>query len=469
MLDLRRGFWCAHSRAHTMIRRLALSLCLAFWIAPAWGAAAVWDNADGYFTLSGSDLIATRDQAPTNTYRTIKTTTSRRGGKLYWEIVVGGYADNQWMAGIVNENGSMAARLGVETVGNQDTLGAGHSTGGGFDGYVYFNDAPTADIWTPTAPVDGDVIGFAVDATNGLLWINKNDGAWNEASAGTQDPATGQGGFPISGLTTGKIFIAVCGQDNGTAQVFTLRASAASLSYTPPSGFTVWDDAVDPQQAYVVGIASGFGSADSITTNTMTTTEARNRVIVFTYSHDVTVTDVTSSCCPGGFTLRKSVGGNATEWWGFAPTPMVGVDFTATLSASGDASVIAVAVHGAFSQALPFFDAEATLPISAGPTSGTGCSLLITTANTNDLMFYACGTKGPLANVVQPTGWNTLANTNYGNSLLLVAARLTGAVQTNLAVNPATSDDHENISIGDAVNGLSGGGIIPTAPMTLHR
>lgn len=453
-----------------MIRRLLLATCLALPPLAAWAAPAVWDNSNGYFTLSGSDLVATRDVAPANTYRTIRSTTSHRGAKTYHEIVVGGYADNQWMAGIVNNSAGLANRLGVEAIGNQDSFGAGFATSAGMDGYFYFNGTQTADQWTLVAPVNGDVIGFAFDGMNGLGWVNKNNGAWNEGMGGTQDPATGQGGFLVSGLTTIPFYIAFCGQNNGTAQVGTLRASAVSLSYTPPSSFTVWDDAVDPPSASVIAIANGFGSAASITTNTITTTVPNSRILVFTYSHDVGVTGVSASAgVPSGFTLRKSVLGASTEWWGVAPLPLAATTVTATLSAPGDASVIAVVVNGTFTPALPYFDPEVTLPIGVGPATTTGCHLAITTDNPQDLLFYSCGAKGPLVNVVTPLGWETLVNTQYVNSMLMVAARLTGAAQTALDVNPSVSDLNDAISIGDAVNGLGGTGMIPLSPLTGFR
>jgi hypothetical protein len=454
-----------------LLQRLALALCLSLGFSPAWATPALWDNSDGHFTLSGGDLIATRDQAPTNTYLSLKSTTSHRGAKVYFEIVVGGYANSQWMAGIVNSNGSMTARLGVEAVGNQDAFGAGFDTGGALNGYFYHNGTQTADKWTTSAPVDGDVIGFAVDGMNGLIWVNKNNGAWNEASAGTQDPATGQGGFLVSGLTTIPFYIAASGLDNGTAQVFTLHASAASLAASPPSGFTVWDDAADPPAAIVDGIANGFGVGTSITTGFLTTAFPNDRIAVFTYSHDNAVTSVTaSSGVPGGFTLRKSVLGASTEWWGTAVGTLSNVTITANLSGSSDISVIAFGVHGAFSQALPFFDPEGTLPVAAGPATTTGCHLAITTDNPQDLMFYSCGAKGPLVNVVTPLGWELLVNTQYPGSMLMVAARLTGAPQTSLDINPSVSDLNDAISIGDAVNGVGGGtGIIPFSPLTGFR
>jgi len=466
-----------------VIRRLALALCLALGVSPAWGAAAVWDNSNGYFTLSGGNLIATRDTAPTSTYRTLRSTTSHRGGRLYFELVVGGYADNEWMGGIVNSNASLATYLGGDALGNQDSFGAASNIAGGYNSYFSFNSTPTTNQWV--TPANTDVIGFAVDANNGLIWVNKNNGAWNIAAGGTQDPATGQGGFLVSGLTTSPFYIAFCGADITTPQVATLHASAASLAASPPSGFTVWDDAVDPPAPIVDGVdayKSGFGSGSggSVSTSGLTTDNAGDRIIVFTYAHDVSVDPAVtavsaSSGVPGGFTLRKRqgvLGAESTEWWGFAPAPLSNSTITATLgSATGDASVVAVALRGAFNPALPYFDAEGTLPIAAGPTTGTGCHLNITTINPNDLLFYTCGTKGPLANIITPLGWETLVNTQYTNAMLLVAMRLTGAAQTALDVNPAMADNHEDTSIGDAVNGaVSGiGGIIPFSPLTGFR
>jgi hypothetical protein len=221
--------------------------------------------------------------------------------------------------------------------------------------------------------------------------------------------------------------------------------------------------------AAIDGSAQTFATATTLTP-TITTTLTNNWIGVFTYTHDVTTTSVTSACCPGGFTLRKSNLGAATEWWGFAPGVLVGVPITVTLSASGDGSAIAVAVHGTFNSALPFFDQNAGVPVTSGPTSGTGCNLLISTTNTDDLLLYACGAKGPLCSIADPAGWTGLQNTGFVNSNLAVSYLIVAAPQTNLAVNPVVADANDAIGIGDGINGsLSasrGAGVVHPSPRT---
>lgn len=81
---------------------------------------------------------------------------------------------------------------------------------------------------------NGNVLGFAVDFTNHLIWAKNitQAGLWN--ASGTANPATGIGGFT---LPSGSFLPAVSFSASTTGQA-TLNAGASSFIGAVPSGFT---------------------------------------------------------------------------------------------------------------------------------------------------------------------------------------------------------------------------------------
>ena len=232
--------------------------------------------------------------------------------------------------------------------------------------------------------------------------------------------------------------------------------------------FAGWATSVEG--APTIDFAGGTINLGTKITLNVTTTLARDTLMVILYSHDSTFTgvDADSGVVPGGFTRRSTVAGGLEVWTGFAPTAFTNVGINGYLAASAGASIAVLAFNGIYDATLPFFDANGALPVTAGPNSTTGQHVQITTTNTDNILVYACGTKGPFANIDNPTGWTSQAYTNYAEADLRVSTLIVNSAQTNLDVNPSTSDAHETVSMGDAVNGSlgpSGVGIIH-APLT---
>ncbi len=92
--------------------------------------------------------------------------------------------------------------------------------------------------------------------------------------------------------------------------------------------------------------------------------------------------------------------------------------------------------------------------MTAGPNDSTGQHVQISTTNPRSLLVYACGAKGPLVNITDPSGWIGIANTGYALSDLASWYKIVNSAQTLLDVNPSTSDAHETSSIGDGINGV---------------
>ena len=75
----------------------------------------------------------------------------------------------------------------------------------------------------------GDVLGFALDASTGKLWIAKNN-TWINSG----NPANGTG-HAFSGLSYSAYTLIV--SDGNTGQVYTLNAGQRAFSYTAPTNF----------------------------------------------------------------------------------------------------------------------------------------------------------------------------------------------------------------------------------------
>src|SRR4029077_19760357 len=97
---------------------------------------------------------------------------------------------------------------------------------------------------TTTAGVSfaaGDIIGIALDWQNSVCWFNKNNGAWMGGGGNPGNPQTGDNPITIAtgGGLPGLWPLCVAAFANA-ATVFTLKDTAASQTYLPPSGFSAW-------------------------------------------------------------------------------------------------------------------------------------------------------------------------------------------------------------------------------------
>ncbi len=82
----------------------------------------------------------------------------------------------------------------------------------------------------------GDNIDIAFDVGNNKMWFRKNNGAWNASHAGSQDPATNQGGARV--VAGSGPFYFFIGSDAVDGDGFTATFASASWARTAPSGFT---------------------------------------------------------------------------------------------------------------------------------------------------------------------------------------------------------------------------------------
>jgi hypothetical protein len=171
------------------------------------GTATTWNPADkaGTVTLSPDNLTAT------STNGNVRGTTSKSSGKFYAEVLVGGTPNNNGF-GVMTASGSITALM-TDTATTLALYNSGYTNRG-----------------TGTGFSSGAVVGMAIDRDAGLAWFAVN-GTWQFG-----DPAAGTGG---KALPTGALFLAT----GGPGDVMTLRTSAATQTYAPPTGFLVWDAA----------------------------------------------------------------------------------------------------------------------------------------------------------------------------------------------------------------------------------
>jgi hypothetical protein len=199
--------------------------------------ATTWNpsDKDASITLSNGNLTA--DSSILNQFRSVRSTTSKSSGKVYFEIKItnnpGG--ESTWMGGIMTANANLVGYPGSDTNG----VGAYPWYGGG--GLIYYNSSGNAAANLNTGPGSmGKTVGIAFDIDSRLFWGTVDGTHWN--NTGTDNPATGSGGFSVT--PTGPFFIGWGGGFNtdGDSQA-TIQPDAASFAFAVPSGFAAWDPA----------------------------------------------------------------------------------------------------------------------------------------------------------------------------------------------------------------------------------
>jgi hypothetical protein len=192
------------------------------------GTVVTWNASDkgADLTLSGSNLIATRDGTNNNSWRTVRANTSRSSGKYYFEVdnTTNGSGNGYMSCGLCNATQSLTAQIGSST--NGYGLQA-NNTGGASS---YYNAAQTSPFGASFI-TGGQNMMVAVDFDAGKIWWGIN-GTW----AG--DPAAGTGNtFSFTAGTT--LFPGA--SLYGTTQVITGCFKTADFAHSVPSGFAAWE------------------------------------------------------------------------------------------------------------------------------------------------------------------------------------------------------------------------------------
>ena len=188
----------------------------------------VWSASDASvngMTLTNGGLTVT-SPAGVGANLSIRGTIGHTSGKLYVEFSTSEAVSGNVEFGFASAGFIPAGRLGDSNYSGGNTANGNLIVSTGFAG-----------SWAMsfTSAVN-DVFSLAIDFTAGLIWIGQN-GVWHGS-----DPTTGiNHAISFTPAIVGALFPGLSvAPYAGTVGVWTLQATAASLKYAPPSGFTAW-------------------------------------------------------------------------------------------------------------------------------------------------------------------------------------------------------------------------------------
>lgn len=193
------------------------------------------DN-EGGLTLSNGNLTATATSSTGSAE--VRSIAGRTNGLVYFEAT--------W----VNVQGPTVTAIGLG-IGSlaEHTLSPSVGIGGDTKSLGFFTSTSQSTIFqnnggtgttnfgSGMGPANGTVYGFALNLTTAKMWVQRISPAgagWNNASIGTQNPATGTGGVAID--IGGEPF-GLDIQFFTSGDVVTINTGGSAFVGTPPSGF----------------------------------------------------------------------------------------------------------------------------------------------------------------------------------------------------------------------------------------
>lgn len=183
-----------------------------------------WSTTDksASITLSGSNLVATTG----GTFQGVRGVDLQTSGKYYFEITLTTGGSFQAISGLANRNASLTG------VGSTPTGGVGVL---GNTGNIFLNGSSTGISFGVRA--SGDIIGFAVDLDNKLIWCRiAPSGNWNN-NAGFAPGGTG--GVSLTSITNALIGLTPLWGNAGAAPgAVTANFGDTAFSGAVPGGYT---------------------------------------------------------------------------------------------------------------------------------------------------------------------------------------------------------------------------------------
>jgi hypothetical protein len=172
--------------------------------------------------MSNGNLTVTHGTTNANTG--VNSLTFLSAGKYYFETTVQVSTSGGTTLGIYQSGAYGSNILGGK--GTAVSTGAGSTL-------IYSNGASTTKNLGVTAV--GDVFGFAIDLTNRLAWIRRNNGLWNADA--TANPVTGVGGVIVA---AGSFAPYVSFTNTGATNAFTGNFGQVAYANAAPGGFLFW-------------------------------------------------------------------------------------------------------------------------------------------------------------------------------------------------------------------------------------
>ena len=189
--------------------------------------ATTWSTTDkdSSLVLSGGNLIVSASGSTGNAG--IRATSSKSSGKYYLEFNNISFGNNNGMLGFAHA----AQALNTLSMDSQGTFCINPAG-------TAFGNVGSFSMGSNIVP---NVLGFAIDLTNGLMWARYNTGNWNDS--GTADPVSGTGGVDIVvNGSNGAVFpFAAFQGDNSPTPTATLNLTGG-FTGSQPSGFLLWDE-----------------------------------------------------------------------------------------------------------------------------------------------------------------------------------------------------------------------------------
>lgn len=194
----------------------------------AWNAN---DIGDGVI-LSNNNLSAEEGNSSISSWSSVRASKGRSTGKRYFEVLVD--ATNGTQAAQMTGLSKITATLQHYSPGDDGTWLASHY------GTFYGRQTSAADPQTPW--VTGDTIGVAADFDNGYLYFALNN-SWIQPNA---DPTSGSAGTGHAATLDAVKYYPTATMQSATvpsgAAKSTANFGSSAFTYTPPAGYTSWED-----------------------------------------------------------------------------------------------------------------------------------------------------------------------------------------------------------------------------------
>lgn len=183
---------------------------------------------DAYITLSNGNLSAQESTLEDTDEFEWTLATAPITGKCYWEVVWTAFSLGASTGPALGLAGSLSntGLLGFEP-GTMGWRNGGTGTG---ETFLYTANGNFINV-QPWA--QAQICQMAFDTTAQLLWVNVNNGNWNN---GTGTPIGEVAGYSFAAIS-GPLYMTVGFDDTGQGNSVTANFGASAFIYAPPAGF----------------------------------------------------------------------------------------------------------------------------------------------------------------------------------------------------------------------------------------
>ena len=249
-----------------------------------WGSNGFWILKDGNsvtdsspnsntFTVGGGTLTSTKD-SPSNVFATLNpldtfaetdysngnTKSARSAGSYRSAFSTLGFTTGKYyaefkVADVANGNGLGVLNLDKSPYGTyissaEKYVGINDNAVGLFSNILYYNNVNQGGTWTSWS--NGNIIGLAVDATNGYAYWSVN-GTWQNSG----NPTAGTGGYALSNIGSNGTYVMGCSNSTSSTEVnfgngyfgttavttnsgngYAGAEGASKFNYQPPTGYS---------------------------------------------------------------------------------------------------------------------------------------------------------------------------------------------------------------------------------------